>query len=160
MNWRRIVLGDNWRESLFGKDFNFPRDLNLIRDTALMWPLLLFSMAGVLHLLSPKNAADFKAGWEMIGLATLALLAAKERFALLGGALAFCALRLGIAGFAIHDRRVIAGFIACSAIVGVMIWRKRDYKPSYDGDGLSVLDLVVGITSLLLTLVLIQRLTP
>ena len=78
---------------------------------------------------------------------------ARERLVLFLGALGFCSLRLLGALFTTRDWRVLAGFLATGIpfLLSVRFW--RDYKLSYEWpSGLSIVDLIVGLSSLALTL--------
>jgi hypothetical protein len=160
MQWKRIILGDNWRELLVWKNFVFPRDLDRVRDVALVWPLILFSLAGLIHLLQPKTNLDTKIGLELLGCAILTVLAAKEKYMLVGATFVCCAFRLLVVVFLVHDWRAIGAFSVCVVVPAVMFWKRGDYKPSYTiDDGLSFLDIVTGISALMISLLIIQRIS-
>ena len=151
-NWKRIVIGDAFRLP--------SRNINYYRDLFLLWPFLLFTMVGLIHLFTPDQAHRIL-GIKCLALAALAILFARERLILLLGALCFCAIRFLFALVITHDWKALVGLLATGIplLLSVRFW--ADYKPSYQWpNNLSLLDLVVGFSSLGVTLMVffwIQR---
>jgi hypothetical protein len=144
-DWKRVIVGDAFQ--LPSRDFNYYRDLFLI------WPFLLFTIAGLVNLFSVGH--DHRFGFKCVALSLVTLLLARERLALLGGALGFCAVQSGIS-FVLHrDWAALAVSILTGVVFLLLIRSIRNDKPSYRRpNGLSTVDLVVGLSSLGLTIAL------
>lgn len=143
----------NWKKVIVGDAFRLPsRNLNYYRDLFLLWPFLLFAIAGLLHTFA-ANRHEKVVGMKCLGLAFLAVVLARERLLLIFGAFGFCAVRFLFAALLTQDKRALVGLLATSIPLLLFVRFKRNYKPSYDWpDGLSIIDLVIGLSSLLLTL--------
>jgi len=90
-----------------------------------------------------------------MALSLLTLLLARERFALVGSALGFCAVQSGISFALNHELVALAVSILTGIVFLLLIRSLRDYKPSYCWPkGLSIVDLLVGLSSLGLTIAL------
>jgi hypothetical protein len=144
-DWKRVIVGDAFQ--LPSRDFNYYRDLFLI------WPFLLFTIAGLVNLFSVGQ--DHRFGFKCVALSLVTLLLARERIALLGGALGFCAVQSGISFVLKRDWVALAVSILTGVVFLLLIRSMRDYKPSYRWPkGLSIVDLVLGLSSLGLTIAL------
>jgi len=144
-DWKRVIVGDAFQ--LPSRDFNYYRDLFLI------WPFLLFTIAGLVNLFSVGH--DHRLGFKFMALSLVTLLLARERFALIGGALGFCAVQSGISFALKHEWVALAVSILTGVVFLLLIRSMRDYKPSYRWPkGLSIVDLLVGLSSLGLTIAL------
>ena len=147
-DWKRIVVGEAFRLP--------SRNINYYLDLFLLCPFLLFAVSGVFRLLSHQ----WVVGAECIGIALGALLLARERLILFLGAVGFCTVRFLVAILLTQDWRAYVGLLI-SGIVLVLFGRlAKNYQPSYGWPEGSVVELVVGLSSLLLTLrafILIDR---
>ena len=144
-DWKRVIIGDAFQ--LPSREFNYYRDLFLI------WPFLLFTVAGLVNLFSVGH--DHRLGLKCMALSFVTLLLARERFALVGGALGFCAVESGISFALRHEWVALAVSILTGVVFLLLIRSMRDYKPSYRWPkGLSTVDLVLGLSSLGLTIAL------
>jgi hypothetical protein len=146
-DWRRIIVGDAFKAS--SRNFNYYRDLALIQ------PFLWFSIASIIHLWPPESTAYRAYGFRLAVCAIVAILLAKEKLILFTSALSFVTLRLAIA---LVFKWNLGGFVALLVFAGILFALLRlfkGWKPSYEWpDGMNILDLLVGITSLGLTLAL------
>jgi hypothetical protein len=78
-NWKRLIVGDA---------FTLPsRDLNYYRDLFLLWPFLLFTLAGFAGLFDRDH--NYRAAVVLLSLSAVPILLARERFVLLGERLDF-----------------------------------------------------------------------
>ena len=143
-DWKKVVVGDAFRLP--------SRNLNYYRDVFLLWPFLLFAIVGLINVFATDHH-DRILGMKCLGVAVATIVLARERLVLIGGALGFCAVRLVIALALTHDWRAVVGLLATGIPFLLFLRFVRNYRPSYDWpDGLSIADLVVGVSSLLLTL--------
>jgi len=71
----------------------FSRDINFLRDAALVWPFVLFSMIGASALYSPEFR---QLGIRCIALAVASILLARERLLIFFGALAFVTMQVAL----------------------------------------------------------------
>ena len=138
--WRRIIVGDAFRLP--------SRDINYYRDIFLISLFLLFAAAGVFKLLNHQ----WVVGSEFIGIALCALLFARERLLLVFGAVGFCAVRFSIVIMLTQDWRGYVGLLVSGILLLVLGRFAKNYKPSYGWPEGSLAELVVGLSSLLLTL--------
>lgn len=138
----------NWKQVIVGDAFRVPsRDLNFYRDSFLIWPFLLFTIAGLANLFS--RGVDHRPGFEFAALSILFLLLARERIALVGGALGFCAVQSLVSFFLRHDWVGLAVAIPSGTLFVVLIRSLKNYKPSYEWPkGLSIAAVLVGLSSL------------
>jgi hypothetical protein len=144
-DWKRVVLGDAFQ--LSSRDFNYYRDLFLL------WPFLLFTIAGLVNLFGVEH--DHRVGIKFAALSLATILLARERFVLIGGALGFCAVQSGISFVLKHDRIALAVSISSSTLFLLALRGLKDYKPSYSKPkGIRIADILTGLTSLGLTLAL------
>ena len=150
MNWQSIVYGN-------GDALRWPSDdINYYRDLILLWPFLLFLVAGITNLLT--RGANHGPGLKLIVLALAMISIAKEKRLLLGGALGFCAWQ-SMFSFVVqreHDWRALATSILTGVSFLLLIRACADYQPSYRikrGSSISVVALLVGLVSLGLTLI-------
>ena len=147
-DWKRIVAGDAFRLP--------SRNINYYRDLFLLCPFLVFAVGGVFKLLSQQ----WLVGVECIGIALGALLLSRERLILFLGAVGFCAVRFLIAIALTHDWRAYVGSLISVMLLVVFVRFAKKYKPSHGWPEGSIVELVVGLSSLLLTLrafILIDR---
>jgi hypothetical protein len=138
----------NWKQVIVGDAFRVPsRDLNCYRDTFLIWPFLLFTIAGLVNLFS--TGRDHRLGFIFAGLSLLSILLARERLILIVGALGFCAVQWLLSFFLRHDRVGLAVAVPSGALFVVLIRSLKGYKPSYGWPtSLSIADVLVGLSSL------------
>jgi hypothetical protein len=140
-----VVVGDAFQ--LSSRDFNYYRDLFLL------WPFLLFTIAGLVDLLG--FGRDHRIGIRFLALSLVTILLARERFMLIGGALGFCALQSGIFFVLKHDWIALAVSISSSTLFLLLLRGFRNYKPSYSMlKGIRIADILTGLTSMGLTLAL------
>jgi hypothetical protein len=138
-NWKQVVVGDAFRVP--------SRDLNYYRDSFLIWPFLLSTIGALVNLFSVGK--DHRSGLELAALSVLSILLARERIALVGGALGFCAVQSLVSFFLRHDWVGLAVAIPSGVLFVALIRLLKDYKPSYGWPrGLSIVDLLVGLSSL------------
>jgi hypothetical protein len=144
-DWKRIIVGDAFRPS--------SRDFNYYRDLFLLWPFLLFTIAGLANLFAVGH--DHRDGAKFVALSLVTILLARERFLLIGGALGFCAVQSFLSFFLRHDWKGLAVAIPTGTLFLVLIRSLKNYKPSYHWpSGSRIVDLLVGLTSLGFTLAL------
>ena len=139
----------NWKQVIVGDAFRVPsRDLNYYRDLFLMWPFLLFTIAGLGSLFSGGH--DHRSGFIFAGLSLLSILLARERFILIGGALGFCAVQSLLSFFLKREWLGLEIAIPSGILFLVLIRSLKNYKPSYGwpGRGHTIVDLLVGLSSL------------
>jgi hypothetical protein len=139
-DWRKIVVGDAFRLP--------SRDVNYYRDLFLLCPFLLFAVAGIFKLLDHQ----WRVGSESISIAFCALLLARERLLLVFGAVGFCALRFGIVIARTQDWRGYVGLLVAVTLLLIFGRFAKSYKPSYGWPEGSIAELVVSLSSVLLTL--------
>jgi hypothetical protein len=138
-NWKHVIVGDAFRVP--------SRDFNYYRDTFLIWPFLLFSIAGFVGLFSRGH--NHRLGLIFIALSVLCILLARERVILIASAIGFCAVQSSLSFFLRHDLVGLAVAIPAGALFLVLIRFLKDYKPSYGWPrGISIVDLLVGLSSL------------
>lgn len=94
-----MVVGDAFQ--LSSRDFNYYRDLFLL------WPFLLFTIAGLVNLFGVGH--DHRIGMKLLVLSLVTIVLARERFILIGGALGCCAVQSGISFVLTHDFHEKAG---------------------------------------------------
>jgi hypothetical protein len=142
------------KRAIVGDAFQLPsREFNYYRDLFLIWPFLLFTIAGLVNLFSAGD--DHRLGFKCLALSLVTLLLARERFALIGGALGFCAVQSGISFAIKHEGVALAVSITTGFVFLLLIRSMKGYKPNYRRPkGLSVVDLLVGVSSLGLTIAL------
>lgn len=81
----------NWKTIIVGDAFQIPsQHFDYYRDRFLVWPFLLFTIAGLANLLS--RSRNPRIVFILTALAVLCLLIAKERLILVGIALGVCAV--------------------------------------------------------------------
>ncbi len=138
----------NWKQVIVGDAFRVPsRDLNFYRDSFLIWPFLLFTIAGLANLFSRGH--DHRLGFIFAGLSLLSMLLARERLILIGGALGFCTVQSLLSFFLRHEWVGLAVAIPAGVLFVVLIRSLKGYKPSYQWPrGLTIVDLLVGLSSL------------
>jgi hypothetical protein len=147
LSWKRVIVGDAFRVP--------SRDFNYYRDTFLLWPFLLFTSAGLVNLFS--GGRDHRLGFIFAGLSLLSILLARERLILIGGALGFCAVQSLLSFFLRHEWVGLAVAIPSGALFAVLIRSLKGYKPSYGWPtGLSIADLLVGLSSLGLSILVFR----
>jgi hypothetical protein len=137
----------NWKQVIVGDAFRLPsRDLNYYRDLFLIWPFLLFTITALVNLFSVGK--DHRLGLELAALSILSILLARERIALIGGALGFCFVQSLVSFFIRRDWVGLAVAIPTGTLFLVLIRYLKDYKPSYEWPKGSIVDLLVGLSSL------------
>jgi hypothetical protein len=140
---------------IVGDVFRAPsRDFNYYRDTFLIWPFLLFTIVGLVNLF---GGHDHRLGFIFAGLSVLLILLARERVILVGGALGFCAVQSLVSFFLRHSWMGLAVAIPSGALFFVLVRSLKDYKPSYGWPtGLSIVDLLIGLSSLGLSILVFR----
>jgi cell division protein FtsW (lipid II flippase) len=139
----------NWKSLLVGET---ARDINYYRDLFLLWPFLLFTIAGLVEVFSPTHAQRID-GLKFLALGAATIALARERFILFLGALGFCAVRLPFALLKSHDTPTLVAVLGTGLLLVLALRLGRNYKPSYEWPkDLHILDLVIGLSSLALTL--------
>jgi len=139
LDWKRVIVGDAFQ--LPSHDFNYYRDLFLV------WPFLLFTVAGLVNLFGVGH--DHRVGVKLVALSLVTVLLARERIALIGGALGFCAVQSLLSFFLRHNWIGLAVAIPAGIFFIFLIRGLKDYKPSYQWPkGLRIADLLVGLLSL------------
>ncbi len=138
----------SWKRVIVGEAFRVPsRDLNYYRDSFLIWPFLLFTIAGLVNLFGVGH--DHRVGVKLLAVSLVTILLARERFILIGGALGFCAVQSLLSFFLRHDWMGLAVAIPTGAFFLLLIRSLKKYKPSYQWPrGLRIADLLVGLSSL------------
>jgi hypothetical protein len=145
-NWKRIIVGDAFRLP--------SRDLNYYRDSFLAWPCLIFTIAAVSSLLGGHNPL---LALKFAALSVLFILLARERVLLIVSALGFCVVQSLLSFVLGHDWIALAVAISAGGLLGLLIWELRNYKRRYERPkGLSIVDLLVGLSSLGFSLVLFR----
>jgi hypothetical protein len=138
-DWKKVIVGDAFR--LSSHDFNYYRDLFLL------WPFLLFTIAGLVNLFGVGH--DHRDGVKFVALSLVTILLARERFPLIGSALGFCAVQSLLSFFLKHDWRGLAVAIPTGTLFFLLIRSLKDYKPSYQLPRSGrIVDLLVGLFSL------------
>jgi hypothetical protein len=113
-------------------------------------------VGGVFKLLTQQ----WVVGAECIGIASGALLLSRERLLLFLGAGGFCAVRFLIAIALTHDWRAYVGLLISCILLVVFGRLAKNYKPRYRWPEGSIVELLVGLSSLLLAIrafILIDR---
>ena len=140
-----------WRQRIVGDAFKLPsKDFNYYRDFLLLWPFLVFSIAGISQLSSHDS---WRLGFELLALALITLSLAKERRLLVLGTLGISGVQFLLAFALKNDRRGLAG-AAVTGIAFLLLARLwADYKPSYElPKGLTVADLLISLCSLAMSM--------
>jgi hypothetical protein len=144
-DWKRVIVGDAFQLP--------PRDFNYYRDLFLVWPFLLFTIASLVNLFGVGH--DHRVGVKFLALSLVTIFLARERFILIGGALGFCAVQSFISFVIKHNWIALAVSICSTTLCLLLIRSLKDYRPSYSTlKGIRIADIVTGLTSLGLTLVL------
>jgi hypothetical protein len=139
LNWRKVIIGDAFRVS--------SRDLNYYRDIFLIWPFLLFTIAALMNLFG--RVSNHRLGLKFAALSLLSILLSRERFILLGGALGLCAAQSLLSFILRHDPVGLVVAVLTGALLAVLIGSLKGHKPSYGWPkGLSIADLLIGLSSL------------
>jgi hypothetical protein len=144
------------KRAILGEAFQLPsHEFNYYRDSFLLWPFLLFTIAGLVNLFGVGHG--HRVGVKLIALSLLTILLARERFILIGGALGFCAVQSLLSFFLRHDRVGLAVAIPTGLLLFLLIRSLKGYKPSYGWPrGLSIADLLVGLSSLGLSIAVLN----
>lgn len=143
LDWKRAIVGDAFQ--LPSHDFNYYRDLFLL------WPFLLFTIAGLVNLFGVGH--DHRVGVKLVALSLVTVLLARERFILIGAALGFCAVQSLLSFFLRHEWVGLAVAVPSGMLLVLLIRYLKGYKPSYEWSrGSTIVDLLVGLSSLGLSL--------
>jgi len=144
----------NWKRVLVGDAFQLPsQELNYYRDLFLVWPLLLFTIAGLANLFSVGQ--DHRLAIRCLAFSLVALLLSRERLILITAALGFCAVQAGISFVLKHEWVALAVSGISAACCLLLIISLKGYKPSYSvRRGHTIVDLLVGLSSLGFTIAL------
>jgi hypothetical protein len=146
-DWKRVIVGDA---------FKLPsRDLNYYRDLFLLWPFLLFTIAGLVGLFGVGH--DHRIAVKFVALSIVTILLARERLILIVAAVGFCAVQSGISFVLKHDWMALAVSISASTVFLLLLRSLKDDKPSYStANGIRIADILTGLTSLGLTIALFR----
>ena len=150
----------DWKQRIVGDAFHLPsRSANYYRDLFLFWPFLLFTIAALVILL--KRTDDYRTGLEYASLSVLSIVLARERIILIGAALGFCAVQSLLAFVLRHDFvGLLAGVLFAVAFL-LLAYKLRNYKPNYEWPrGLSLTSLLIGLSSLGLSILLFRWIGP
>src|SRR6266481_8121992 len=153
-NWKRIIVGDAFKVSSGG--------VNQLRDLFLVWPFLLFSIIAVSGLFG-AHETDRSYAIKSGICAAMAVLLARERLMLIAGALAYVSIRLAVALIFVHDSKVLLALMVWGGILLAIVRFavKSNWKPSYTTEkGMHLLDLVAGLSGLVLAIVVARWIKP
>ena len=120
-DWRRLIIGDAFALQ--------SRDPNHLRDVFLTIPFLLCTIMAVTVALGPEH--DYRTAMKCAVISLLAILLARERFALIGASLGFVCLQSLISFVLKHDPIALAVSIVSGVGFLLLIRWLGDYKPSY-----------------------------
>ncbi len=138
-DWKRIVVGDAFRLP--------SRDPNYYRDLFLLWPFILFTIAGLANMFGAGS--DHRLALKCAILSFITLLLARERLVLIGGALGFYAVGSGISFVLKHDPIALAVSMVAGVLCLLLIRAFKSYKMSYEmPKGLSIVGTLTGMISL------------
>ena len=138
-DWKRVIVGDAFQ--LSSRDFNYYRDLFLV------WPFLIFTIAGLVDIFSLGQ--DHRIGYKCLGLSLISLLLARELLILIAGSLVCCAVQSGISFALKHCWIALAVSLSTAALFVLLIRSLKDYKPSYIRPrGIHIVNLLISLTSL------------
>jgi hypothetical protein len=93
----------------------------------------------------------------------VAVLLAKERLLLITWALAYLSIRLAVALIFVHDSRTVLALIVSGGFLLVIVRFavNSNWKPSYATEkGMHLLDLVAGLSGLVLAIVIARWIKP
>lgn len=146
----------SWKEVIVGDAFRLPsRDLNYYRDALLIWPFLLFTIGALMNLFG--SGQNHRLGFIAAGIALLAVVLARERIILIGGALGFCTVQSFLSFLLRHDWVGLAVAIPSGVLFLVLLRFLKGYKPSYGWPkSLSIVVALLSLSSLGLTLLLFR----
>ena len=145
--WKRVVIGDAFRAP--------SHDLNYYRDSFLLWPFLLFTIAALVNLFTVGK--DHRLGFEFAALSALTILLARERVVLIGVALGFCTVQPFLVFAIKHDWVGLAVAVPAGTLFYLLIRSLKNYRLSYGSPkGGSIVDLLIGLLSLGLALAMLH----
>ena len=137
LNWKYIIVGDAL--TLTSREPAYYRDLFFV------FPFFLYSIAGIIHLLSQDKIL----GYKFLAIAAIALLFAKHRLPIVAAAAGFVFLRCAIFVPFHRDRQLLLALAVSGAVLLVLIPFLKNYRSSYTSPkGLRIADLLVGLASL------------
>jgi hypothetical protein len=141
-DWNRLIVGDAFKL--------LSRDMNYYRDMFLLWPILAFSSAAIVHIISPEPPAYRIYGFKLAACAIVAIALAKERLILITGGAGYVAIRLAVALALTQDwRTYLVGFLVSAAIVFAALWLGKDWKSSYERPAkTSLVGLAMGVAGI------------
>jgi hypothetical protein len=148
-NWNRILVGDAFHVA----------NWNRVRDIFLIWPLLVFTLAGVAKVWSPREPAERIVGYKCLVCAAVVLFLMKERRYTVLGLSAYIGLKLGIASIFYKDWHFLLAFLVLAALAALIFYRIRAdrYRPHYQiSRKMYAIDLVAGISGLVMTFLIVQ----
>ena len=129
------------------------RTINYYRDLFLFWPFLLFTVSALVDF--APSSQDHRVAIRFAALSIISILLARERLLLVCSALGFCAVRGLITLSLTGDRRALGVAVLFGAVFFLLVRLLKGYKPSYEWPrGLSVFDLLVGLSSLGVTMLI------
>jgi hypothetical protein len=146
-DWKRLIVGDAFQ--LSSQDFNYYRDLFLV------WPFLLFTIAGLVGVFGSRH--DHRVAVKLLVLALVTILLARERVILILGGLGFCAAQSLLTSFLTRNWLGLAVGIPAGILFFLLIYLLKDYKLSYKWpEGMRIADLLVGLLSLGLSILVLR----
>lgn len=142
VDWQRVIVGDAFRVQ--------SRDFGHYRDLFLLWPFLLFTIAGLISVSVAGHSR--RSGLGLLALALVSIVLAKKRGLLITGALGFCTAESLLMFFMKYDWISLAVAIPTGVLFVVLIRYLIHHKSSYQWPkGLTIADFLVGLSSILLT---------
>ena len=138
-NWDKVIVGDAFK--LPSHNFDFYRDLFLV------WPFLLFTIAGLVSLFGVGHY--YRDGAKFLALSLVTILLARERFILIGAALGICTVQSLLSFFLRHNWVGLAVAIPTGALFLLLSGSLKNYRPSYQWPrGSSIVTALVSLLSL------------
>ena len=146
----RVKAVPNWKQVIVGDAFRAPsRDVDYYRDRLLIWPFLLSTIVALATVFGGSH--EYGLAFRFGTVSLLCILLARERILLIVGALGFCAAQSLFSFVVKHDWIGLAVAIPTGLLFLVLIrlLSRKHYRPSYGWqNGLTLVDLLVGLTSL------------
>lgn len=137
LNWKYIIVGDAL--TLTSREPAYYRDLFFV------FPFFLYSIAGMIHLLSQDKIL----GYKFLAIAAIALLFAKHRLPIVAAAAGFVFLRCAIFVPFHRDRQLLLALVMSGAVLLMLMPFVKHYRLAYPSPkGLRISDLLVGLASL------------
>lgn len=160
-DWNRIIVGDAFKVP--SHDFNYYRDLFLI------WPFMLFSVAGITQLYAPVSPAGRRYGFTLAACAVFLVLLAKEKRLLILVTCLYVGFRVAVRlvlglFFLRHDwHPYLLALLVSGGVALVVLRLSKGWRPSYTGSSVGkirILSLLVVLTSLGCTVAIFRWIKP